>query len=149
MGQILGQNNLALFGFKWSWVNEGLLCLYILKKVNGDVNRLSNRPTVQLTVQPTDRQGEYIILTKSAKKFLVCVHSTGGNFTLQMALFKAQMPADSAPPIAQGKGWANLHKGLKKPPQRQCTGLTKKEKHRHVIGKRIFEVLKYYPGASY
>ena len=28
-----------------------------------------------------------------------------------MALFKAQMPADSAPPIAQGKGWANLLKG--------------------------------------
>ena len=78
MGQILGQNNLVLFGFKWSWVNEGLLCLYILKKVNGDVNRLSNRPTVQ----PTDRQGEYIILTKSAKKFLVCVNSNSGNFTL-------------------------------------------------------------------
>ena len=82
MGQILGQNNLVLFGFKWSWVNEGLLCLYILKKVNGDVNRLSNRPTVQPTVQPTDRQGEYIILTKSAKKFLVCVNSNSGNFTL-------------------------------------------------------------------
>ena len=28
-----------------------------------------------------------------------------------MALFIAQMPADSAPPIAQGKGWANLLKG--------------------------------------
>ena len=44
---ILGQYDLVLFGIKWYWVNKGLLCLYILKKINGDVNR------------PTNRQGEY------------------------------------------------------------------------------------------
>ena len=52
---ILGQYNLVLFGIKWYWVNKGLLCLYILKKINGDVNR----PTDQPTDRPTDQQGEY------------------------------------------------------------------------------------------
>ena len=44
---ILGQYNLVLFGIKWYWVNKGLLCLYILKKL-----------MVTSTDQPTDRQGE-------------------------------------------------------------------------------------------
>ena len=48
---ILGQYNLVLFGIKWYWANKELLCLYILKKINGDVNR----PTDQPTDQPTDR----------------------------------------------------------------------------------------------
>ena len=48
---ILGHYNLVLCGIKWYWVNKGLLCLYILKKINGDVNRPTN--------QPTDQQGEY------------------------------------------------------------------------------------------
>ena len=30
---MLGQYNLVLFGIKWYWVNKGLLCLYILKKL--------------------------------------------------------------------------------------------------------------------
>ena len=48
---ILGQYNLVLFGIKWYWVYKELLCLYILKKINGDVNRPTDRPT--------DQQGEY------------------------------------------------------------------------------------------
>ena len=47
---ILGQYNLVLFGIKWYWVDKGLLCLYILKKINGDVNQPTDRPT--------NRQGE-------------------------------------------------------------------------------------------
>ena len=49
---ILGQYNLVLFGIKWYWVNKGLLCLYILKK-------LMVTSTDQPTDQPTDQQGEY------------------------------------------------------------------------------------------
>ena len=45
---ILGQYNLVLFGIKWYWVNKGLLCLYILKK-------LMVTSTDQPTDQPTDR----------------------------------------------------------------------------------------------
>ena len=48
---ILGHYNLVLCGIKWYWVNKGLLCLYILKKINGDVDRPTD--------QPTDQQGEY------------------------------------------------------------------------------------------
>ena len=48
---ILGQYNLALFGIKWYWVYKMLLCLYILKKINGDVNQPTDRPT--------NRPGEY------------------------------------------------------------------------------------------
>ena len=44
---LLGQYNLVLIGIEWYWVNKGLLCLYILNKINGDVNQL------------TDQQGEY------------------------------------------------------------------------------------------
>ena len=44
---VLGQYNLKLIGIEWYLVNKVLLCLYILKKINGDVN------------QPTNRQGEY------------------------------------------------------------------------------------------
>ena len=46
---ILGQYNLVLFGIKWYWANKGLLCLYKLKKINGDVNQPTNRPTNQPT----------------------------------------------------------------------------------------------------
>ena len=42
---ILGQFNLVLIGIELYWVNKGLLCLYILKKINGD----ANQPTDQLT----------------------------------------------------------------------------------------------------
>ena len=48
---ILGQYNLELFGFKWYWVNKGLLCLYILKKNNGDVNRPTNQPTNRVNIE--------------------------------------------------------------------------------------------------
>ena len=30
---VLGQYNLVLLGIKWYWVSIGLLCLYILKKM--------------------------------------------------------------------------------------------------------------------
>ena len=30
---VLGQYNLVLIGIQWYWVSKGLLCLYILKKV--------------------------------------------------------------------------------------------------------------------
>ena len=30
---LLGQYNLVLIGIEWYWVNNGLLCLYILKKL--------------------------------------------------------------------------------------------------------------------
>ena len=31
----------------WYWVNEGLLCLYILKKINGDVNQPTDRVNIE------------------------------------------------------------------------------------------------------
>ena len=48
---ILCQCNLVLLGFKWYWVTKGLLCLYILKKINGDANhpttdQLTNRANI-------------------------------------------------------------------------------------------------------
>ena len=39
-----GQYNLVLIGIEWYWVNKGLLCLYILKKL-----------VVTSTDQPTGR----------------------------------------------------------------------------------------------
>ena len=30
---VLGQYNLVMLGIRWYWVSRGLLCLYILKKV--------------------------------------------------------------------------------------------------------------------
>ena len=45
------QYNMVLIGIEWYWVNKGLLCLYILKKINGDVDQPTDRPT--------NRQGEY------------------------------------------------------------------------------------------
>ena len=45
---VVGQYNLVLFGIKWYWVNKGLLCLYILKK-------LMVTSTDQPTDQPTGR----------------------------------------------------------------------------------------------
>ena len=30
---VMGQHNLVLLGIKWYWVSIGLLCLYVLKKV--------------------------------------------------------------------------------------------------------------------
>ena len=41
---VLGQYNLVLIGIELYWVNKGLLCLYILKKI-----------MVTSTDQPTDR----------------------------------------------------------------------------------------------
>ena len=35
---VLGQYNLVLIGIKWYWVNNRLLCLYILKKIIGDTD---------------------------------------------------------------------------------------------------------------
>ena len=46
---VLGQYNLVLIGIELYWVNKGLLCLYILKKINGDVDRPTDRPTNQST----------------------------------------------------------------------------------------------------
>ena len=43
---VLGQYNLVLIGIELYWVNKGLLCLYILKK-------LMVTPTDQPTDQPT------------------------------------------------------------------------------------------------
>ena len=48
---LLGQYNLVLIGIEWYWVNKGLLCLSILKKINGDVDQLTNRPTDRPTGQ--------------------------------------------------------------------------------------------------
>ena len=51
-GAVLGQYNLVLIGIELYWVNKGLLCLYILKKL---MVTSTDRPTNQLT----NRQGEY------------------------------------------------------------------------------------------
>ena len=48
---VLGHYHLVLIGIEWYWVDKGLLCLYILKKINGDVDRPTDRPTNQ----PTNR----------------------------------------------------------------------------------------------
>ena len=45
---VLGQYNLVLIGIEWYWINKGLLCLYILKKL-----------MVTSTNRPTNQQGEY------------------------------------------------------------------------------------------
>ena len=45
---VLGQYNLVLIGIELYWVNKGLLCLYILKKL-----------IVTPTYQPTNQQAEY------------------------------------------------------------------------------------------
>ena len=45
---VLGQYNLVLIGIELYWVNKGLLCLYILKKL---MVTSTDRPTDQ----PTDR----------------------------------------------------------------------------------------------
>ena len=44
---VLGQYNLVLFGIKWYWVNKGLLCLYILKKL---MVTSTNRPTDRVNI---------------------------------------------------------------------------------------------------
>ena len=48
---LLGHYNLVLIGFEWYWVNKGLLCLYILKKINGDVDQPTNRPTDRANIE--------------------------------------------------------------------------------------------------
>ena len=48
---VLGQYNLVLIGIELYWVNKGLLCLYILKKINGDVNRPTNQPTERVNIE--------------------------------------------------------------------------------------------------
>ena len=47
---LLGHYNLVLIGFEWYWVNKGLLCLYISKKL---MVTSTDRPTDQPTDQPT------------------------------------------------------------------------------------------------
>ena len=43
---VLGQNNLVLIGIEWYWVDKGLLCRYILKKLMvTSTNRPTDRPT--------------------------------------------------------------------------------------------------------
>ena len=42
---VLGQYNLELLGFTWNWVSTRLVCLYILKKINGDANQPTDQPT--------------------------------------------------------------------------------------------------------
>ena len=44
---VMGHYNLVLIGIEWYWVDKGLLCLYILKKINGDVNRPTNRVNIE------------------------------------------------------------------------------------------------------
>ena len=44
---VLGQYNLVLIGIELYWVNKGLLCLYILKKINGDVNQPTDRVNIE------------------------------------------------------------------------------------------------------
>ena len=44
---VLGQYNLVLIGIKWYWVDKRLLCLYILKKNNGDVNQPTDRANIE------------------------------------------------------------------------------------------------------
>ena len=48
---LLGQYNLVLIGIEWYWVNKGLLCLYILKKINGDVNQPTDQPTDRVNIE--------------------------------------------------------------------------------------------------
>ena len=48
---LLGQYNLVLIGIEWYWVNKGLLCLYILKKINGDVNQPTDQPTDRANIE--------------------------------------------------------------------------------------------------
>ena len=57
---VLGQYNLVLLGIKWYWVGIGLLCLYVLKKVEiwldvtiaGRTNK--QRTTKDRATQPMD-----------------------------------------------------------------------------------------------
>ena len=56
---VLGQYNLVLLGIKWYWVGIGLLCLYVLKKVEIwlDViiaGQRTNDRTRKDTTQPMD-----------------------------------------------------------------------------------------------
>ena len=48
---ILGQYNLVLFGIKWYLIYKRLLCLYKLKKINGDVDRPTDRPTNRVNIE--------------------------------------------------------------------------------------------------
>ena len=48
---VLGQYNLVLIGIELYWVNKGLLCLYILKKINGDVDQPTDRPTDRVNIE--------------------------------------------------------------------------------------------------
>ena len=76
---ILGQFNLVLFGIKWYWVNKGLLCLYILKK-------LMVTSTNQPTDQPTDQPGEYRAIClfrklENRKKVEICNNDRRAKYT--------------------------------------------------------------------
>ena len=47
---VLGQYNLVLIGIEWYWVNKGLLCLYILKKL---MVTSTDRPTNRVNIEHT------------------------------------------------------------------------------------------------
>ena len=55
---VLGQYNLVLLGIEWYWVSIGLLCLYILKKmeIQSDVT-ITGRQT-------NDEQGKIELLSQ-------------------------------------------------------------------------------------
>ena len=49
---VLGQYNLVLIGIELYWVNKGLLCLYILKKLMvTSTDRPTNRPTDRANIE--------------------------------------------------------------------------------------------------
>ena len=49
---VLDQKRAVLGGIWWYWVNKGLLCLYILKKI---MVTSTDQPIDQPTDQPTNR----------------------------------------------------------------------------------------------
>ena len=54
---VLGQYNLVLLGIKWCWVGKGLLCLYVLKKVEIWLD-------VTIAGQRTTEQGKIELLSR-------------------------------------------------------------------------------------
>ena len=67
---VLGQYNLILIGIEWYWVNKGLLCLYILKKI---MVTSTDQPTDQPTDRPTNRANiEQSAFSNVRKKAEIC-----------------------------------------------------------------------------
>ena len=49
---VLGHYHLVLIGIEWYWVDKGLLCLYILKKLMvTSTDRPTNRPTDRVNIE--------------------------------------------------------------------------------------------------